>query len=78
MTTKDFLAWHVILIQINSTVLLDLNLTYARVQKATARNIHGNACNVILVLACTLLLMNQNCQQAFNECLTNNVREHQV
>ena len=25
------------------TVLLDLNFTYARVQKATARNIHGNA-----------------------------------
>ena len=25
------------------TVLLDLNFTYARAQKATARNIHGNA-----------------------------------
>ena len=25
------------------TVLLDLNFTYARVQKATARSIHGNA-----------------------------------
>ena len=67
-----------ILIQINSTVPLDLNLTYARMQKATACNIHGNARNVILVLASTLLLMNQDCQQAFNECLTSNVREHQV
>ena len=26
-----------------NTVPLDLNFTYARVQKATARNIHGNA-----------------------------------
>ena len=26
-----------------STVPLDLNFTYARAQKATARNIHGNA-----------------------------------
>ena len=26
-----------------ATVPLDLNFTYARVQKATARNIHGNA-----------------------------------
>ena len=25
------------------TVPLDLNFTYARAQKATARNIHGNA-----------------------------------
>ena len=25
------------------TVLLDLNFTYARAQKATASNIHGNA-----------------------------------
>ena len=67
-----------ILIQINNTVPPDLNLTYARVQKATARNIHGNARNVILMLACTLLLVNQDCQQAFNECLTSNVRKHQV
>ena len=28
---------------IEPTVLLDLNFTYARAQKATARNIHGNA-----------------------------------
>ena len=28
---------------IEYTVPLDLNFTYARVQKATARNIHGNA-----------------------------------
>ena len=26
-----------------TTVPLDLNFTYARAQKATARNIHGNA-----------------------------------
>ena len=26
-----------------ATVLLDLNFTYAHEQKATARNIHGNA-----------------------------------
>ena len=28
---------------VSYTVPLDLNFTYARVQKATARNIHGNA-----------------------------------
>ena len=35
-------------------------------------------CSVIIMLACTLLLMNQDCQLAFNECLTSNVREYQV
>ena len=28
---------------LTATVPLDLNFTYARAQKATARNIHGNA-----------------------------------
>ena len=30
-------------VTICNTVPLDLNFTYARAQKATARNIHGNA-----------------------------------
>ena len=34
---------YVIIPTIYATVPLDLNFTYARAQKATARNIHGNA-----------------------------------
>ena len=36
-------AAYVAIFYVSYTVPLDLNLKYARAQKATARNIHGNA-----------------------------------
>ena len=46
------------------------------VTRASANTLYAR--NVILVLACTLLLVNQDCQQAFKECLTSFVHEHLV
>ena len=43
---RSYIAIHIrsyIYIELLYTVPLDLNFTYARAQKATARNIHGNA-----------------------------------
>ena len=40
--------------------------------------VSARECQVKLELYRTLLLVNQDCQQAFNECLTSYVREHLV